>query len=110
MNWWNTWKETAEGKRYRQEIDQYNKANRERSANSYSTKVESDGSFKFDDIPAEDYTLTARLPAPPEKGRIESGKVIATLSYKFIVPKMPGGRADEPLDLGMLLLKSVSTP
>ena len=110
MNWWNTWKETAEGKRYRQEIDQYNKANRERRADSYSTKVESDGSFKFDDIPAEDYTLTARLPAPPAKGRIESGKVIATLSYKFIIPKMPGGRSGEPLDLGMLLLKSVSTP
>ncbi|MBN1588819.1 MAG: carboxypeptidase regulatory-like domain-containing protein [Pirellulales bacterium] len=102
MAWLEAWQKTAQGKdfikvqrRFAQEI-----ADRRFSC---STKVERDGSFSFDDIPAGDYRLSVTLLAPPS-GRVAPPKVIASLSHAFTVPEMPSGKSEKPLDLGELEL------
>ncbi|HUT95257.1 MAG TPA: carboxypeptidase regulatory-like domain-containing protein [Thermoguttaceae bacterium] len=110
IKWWETWKETEEGKRYQEEMKRYAEAVNERQSEHYSTKVEADGSFRFDDVPAGDYLLHARLQAPPASGQIVPGPVIANLRHALTVPEMPGGRSDEPLDLGGLTLTPARRP
>jgi beta-lactamase regulating signal transducer with metallopeptidase domain/protocatechuate 3,4-dioxygenase beta subunit len=110
IQWWETWKETEDGKRHQEEMKRYAEAARARQSAYYGTKVEPDGSFLFDDVPADDYQLSVRLQAPPANGQIVPGDVIATLTHSFTVPEMPGGGSDEPLDLGSLTLDTVRRP
>jgi len=110
MKWWETWKETEEGNRYQEEMKRYADAVNERQTEHYSTKVEVDGSFRFDDVPAGDYQLDARLQASPASGQIVPGEVIANLTHSFTIPEMPGARSDEPLDLGSLTLNTAQRP
>ena len=100
----------AEGKRLQEEMKRYTEAVRGRQVEHYATKVEADGSFRFDDVPAGDYQLSARLQAPPADGQIVPGPVIANLTPPFAVAQMPGARSDEPLDLGSLTLDTVRRP
>ncbi|MFH1923706.1 MAG: carboxypeptidase regulatory-like domain-containing protein [Planctomycetota bacterium] len=104
LKWWEAWMESEAAKRFQEERRLYAEAARGRQPVSYGTKVEPDGSLRFDDVPAGDYTLTVQLEAPPAPGRIVPGGVIANLRHAFTVPEMPGGRSDEPLDLGSLTL------
>ena len=110
MKWWETWKETEEGKRFGEGVIRYHEALRGTQTVHYSTNVEADGSFCFDDVPAGDYLLHARLHAPPASGQVASGPVIANLMHPFTAAKMPGGRSDEPLDLGSLTLAPARRP
>jgi hypothetical protein len=61
-----------------------------------------DGSFRTDDVPAGHYTLSVTAYGPPPNSRIYRGERIGMLSRVFTVPEIPGGRSDEPLDLGEL--------
>jgi len=106
IKWWEAWKETPEGKRYQEEVKQYSQNARQRQRINYGTKVEADGSFTFDDIPAGDYQLSVQLRASPPRGQVAPGVVIATLRHVFTVPEMPVGRSDQPLELGALPLES----
>ncbi len=97
--WDYAWRKSSEGKR------------RWRARRNYSTMVRADGSFRIDDVPAGTYNLHARAyrkPAQPTRQHIYlRNRPIGVISYEFIVPKMPGGRSDEPMDLGILELKPV---
>jgi len=73
--------------------------------NSFGIVLESDGSFSVPDVPAGVYRLWVRLRKPPESTRGGVGEEIAKVSHAFEVPEMPGGRSDEPLDLGTLELE-----
>ncbi len=68
-------------------------------------KVTEDGSFRVDDVPAGTYRLTTWL---TNRAVFElnaaSGRRIANLEHFFTVPEMPGGRSDEPFDLGTVTL------
>ena len=75
---------------------------------SFGAKVESDGSFRFEDVPAGDYELTVRLDAPLKSGRAATTEVIGSVSHSFHVPEMPDGHSDEPLELGTLELSLLS--
>ena len=105
MEWWEEWKETPEGKRLQEEMKQYHQNMQKRQVVHYGTKVEADGSFTFDDIPAGDYQLSAHLLPPPSQSQVTSGRAIATLGHRFIVAEMSGGRSDQPLQLGTLPMK-----
>jgi protocatechuate 3,4-dioxygenase beta subunit len=64
-----------------------------------------DGSFRVEDVPAGTYRLTngfARRVGSELTSA--SGRGIASLEHFFTVPEMPGGRSDEPLDLGTIRL------
>jgi protocatechuate 3,4-dioxygenase beta subunit len=67
-------------------------------------KFERDGTFRVDDVPAGDYLLRFSAYAPAEQPRGFRGEPIGSLNHPFTVPEMPGGRRDEPLDLGVLEL------
>jgi peroxiredoxin len=60
-----------------------------------------DGSFRIDDLPPGDYRLVIQV---NEQGwRAKSGP-LARAMREFTIPSIPGGRTDEPLDLGPVRL------
>ncbi len=64
--------------------------------------VEPDGSFRIEDIEAGTYELHLEInkrPDDPSEGPF-GNKTIATGRREVVVPAMPGGRSDEPMDLG----------
>ena len=91
-------------------MDRYMEAVRGRRPEHYGTRIEADGSFRFDDLPAGDYQLTVSLRAAPASGQVVPGPVVGRLRHAFTVPEMPGGRSDDPLDLGGLTLTPVELP
>jgi hypothetical protein len=68
--------------------------------------IAADGSFRCDDVPAGDYEVVVQVYEPLPDPRIHGGGLLAFTGPKrtFNVPPMPGGRSDEPLDLGSLEL------
>jgi thiol-disulfide isomerase/thioredoxin len=91
--WYTKWQESPEGKAY------------ERARASYAFVVQSDGAFVADDVPAGSYTLNVQLNAAPPSGQCGWGELIGTATKEFKVPAIPGGRTDEPLDIGTIDLK-----
>jgi hypothetical protein len=66
-----------------------------------SLKLESDGSFRIDDVPAGDYKLVYQAYETSASGQV--GKLLGFIpNYSFKVPEIPGGISDEPLDLGTI--------
>ncbi len=68
-----------------------------------------DGTFRIEDVPAGAYQLEVLLYGSPPRGGesdfdLDIKKRIGAISYRFIMPEVPGGRSDEPLDLGELPL------
>ena len=63
--------------------------------------MQADGSFRVNDVPAGDYTLSFTL-HEPGKPPPRAGAAIGSLEHRFTVPPIPGGRNNEPLDLGTL--------
>jgi len=60
-----------------------------------------DRSFRIDDVVVGTYELILQaLDAP-------NGRVIDAAARTLVVPEMPGGRSDQPLDLGTLEMPSV---
>jgi hypothetical protein len=70
----------------------------------FGFRIEGDGTFRIDDIPAGSYHLYVNAYEPPADPRAFRGKNIASLSQHFIIPEMPNGQSDEPMDLGVLEL------
>jgi len=75
-----------------------------RPPRNYAVKVEADGSFRVDDVPAGNYDLTIQVYEPPVDEYRAIGEQIGAITRKVVVPEMPGGRSDEPLDLGAIEL------
>ena len=72
----------------------------------FPLKVEADGSFRVEDIPAGTYEFKARILQPPT-GSIAGNKAMATAAKEFTVADMPGGRSEQPLDIGTISLSAV---
>lgn len=83
---YNAWAQTEEGR------------NRLRSQRQYGFRIEADGSFRVEDVQAGTYIMNILLPLTP-------GLAPATVKREIVVPEMPGGRSDTPLDLGVLTLQ-----
>ena len=84
--WRIQWSHSEEGTAYR------------RVGRCYLVKIQAD------DVLPDSYLLYIRATTPPDKPYADFGEWIAHLSHEFTVPEMPGGRSDEPLDLGELEL------
>jgi len=68
--------------------------------------VRADGTFRVEDVAAGGYELEVDLYGSPPAGTpFTRGELIGCVSHAFEVPQMPGGRSDEPLDLGALPLR-----
>jgi len=100
--WNNSWRQSQEGKAYRKM--EWEKVR------SYVVKIDQDGSFRAEDVPAGAYKLQATVGAPPGgawwwgRSRVSAGQPVfgGTLTHEFEVPDMNEGWSDEPLDLGAL--------
>jgi thiol-disulfide isomerase/thioredoxin len=91
--WYRAWNDSEEGRAYR------------RSRRDYAVKVEPDGSFRVDDMPAGTYQLTISVHEPPIGTQCGLGtNRLGSTRREFTVPEMAGGRGDEPLDLGTIEL------
>jgi hypothetical protein len=96
--WREKWLATPEGRAYAKAEDEYH-----RNMKIYNLIVRPDGAFRMEDVPAGKYQLSiiARTSAAdPNAG------LLGIASRDFIIPEMPGGRRDEPLDLGRLPLEA----
>ena len=93
--WLSEWLATDEGKAY------------DRSARVFDTNVRPDGRFRVEDVPAGKYTLQAQVNEPGKGVPGSYGPELARIETEVVVPEIPGGRSDEPLDLGTIELKPV---
>lgn len=74
-------------------------------------KHTADGAFRFDDVPAGDYQLfiqIKRTPPEPISGIVQPP--IATARRDITVPEIPGGRSDDPLDIGVIAVEPKEKP
>ncbi len=96
--WLLQWQErTVEGKAWKAWMAAVHGHKRLRDASPYFTaSVNRDGTFRIDDVPIGDYTLTVRF------SRDAAGKLH---SHRFSVPSKDGSNTDHSLDLGVLALE-----
>ena len=67
--------------------------------------VDEAGRFEIPDVPAGDYRLRLPINLPPNPQGAGAGDEIGRAELVFNLPDMPGGRSDEPLDLGTIETK-----
>lgn len=85
--WYDRWRTTPEARAHH------------RSYVRVSAEVAPDGTFRIDDVPAGSYRLSAfvnELDQGPPPGPF------ARSCRSFTIPPIPGGRSDEPFDVGAL--------
>lgn len=73
----------------------------------WAFKLEPDGTFRAENIPAGDHCFYLTAYALPADSRSYRGERIGSLTHPFTIPDIPGGRNDEPLDLGVLEVLAV---
>jgi len=96
QQWLKEWRKTDEYRRYR---DAYW---HDPDWRDYTFRINDAGSFRIEDVIAGKYELTVWIEEPlTAQGR---GEEIGSYRGTIEVPQMPGGRSDEPLDLGELEL------
>ena len=97
MQWLDEWQQTEEGRAWATERFAYDAKGPQREASPHFTaSVSRDGTFRLDDMPAGDYSLSIRF------SRNAAGRLP---NYGFSVPPMEGNRSGEELDLGVLALE-----
>ncbi len=67
---------------------------------NFQLPFDADGTFRGEDLPAGEYQLTISLTPPAAGNQVGFGQPVGTGTSTFTIPEMPGGRSDEPLDLG----------
>jgi hypothetical protein len=83
-----------------------------RSQRTYDFTIAGDGSFRIEDVPAGTYVLRFRVPTRPPRfdptrpnpNQIPRPQELGTLGREIVVSELTGGRSDEPLDIGSLVL------
>jgi hypothetical protein len=71
-----------------------------RARQAFQLPFAADGTFRGGDLPAGEYQLTISLTPPAAGNQVGFGQPVGTGSIAFTIPEMPGGRSDEPLELG----------
>jgi peroxiredoxin len=95
--WAAAWERTPEG--------QAQKTAQERRRH-FSLRVNPDGTFRTDDVPAGTYQMILVLNGAPS-GRQPFGEPLATATHEFTIPEIPGGQSDEAFDVGEVAMKVV---
>jgi hypothetical protein len=91
--WLRDWQQTPEGKAWTNAYEGMQRLSD--SSPNFRASAGSDGTFRIDDMPAGNYSLSVRL----------DGKVRLSLpDHGFTIKPMKSDRSDEPLDLGDLTL------
>lgn len=77
-----------------------------RNRQAYYVATQPDGTFRAEDVEAGEYRLTVQIREAID-GAPASGRLMGKLEHVFAVPEIPGGRDDEPVDVGELAFESV---
>jgi protocatechuate 3,4-dioxygenase beta subunit len=96
--WNETWRQTPQMRAY---------ATAMQGRKYFPVRLEGDGSFRVDDVPAGNYQLQVSLQQPPSTHPVDTGPVIAAVTQEFTIPEMPTGRSDKAMDLGEVSLTPV---
>ena len=72
----------------------------------YALSFTQDGSFRIEDVPGGKYRLRVDLREGGEGPMRFSAPRIANLEKEFDIPDSPGGRTDEPFDLGKIEMQA----
>ena len=91
IDWAKRWFVSDEGREYR----------RARFSRTW-VKLQPDGTIRVDEVPPGDYRLVLTYSADPFRGNFNPPEHFAFATKQFTIPKMTGGRTDEPFDLGTL--------
>jgi peroxiredoxin len=75
-------------------------------ARHFTMRVDADGQFQADDVPAGVYTANVHVMSPAEGNR-PMGEPIAMATYEFSVSDIKDADLDAPLDVGVIELKAV---
>ncbi len=62
--------------------------------------IERDGRFRAEDVPAGRYVLKVNVHRRRSRRPLLMGEEVGTVRHRLRVDRIPGGRSDEPLDLG----------
>jgi hypothetical protein len=96
--WMTQFKQSPEGRAYEQQLV---------ARRSFTMKVGPNGKFRTDDVPAGVYQVIVVLNGVSHNELRMGGQALATATTQFTVPEIPGGRSDEPLDIGVIETKPV---
>jgi peroxiredoxin len=72
----------------------------------YALNFAQDGSFRVEDVPGGRYSLRVDLREPGDGPSRYSAPKIGDLTKEIEVPDSPGGRSDEPFDVGVLQMQA----
>lgn len=73
----------------------------------YALNFQQDGSFRVEDVPAGKYTINFELREKSgDRYSPMGGSRIASIRKDIEVPAIPGGRSDEPLDIGIIEVRA----
>ena len=71
----------------------------------FASTIDKDGLFRIEDVPAGKYELELSVNEARDVRFSGPGKIIGHLRMPVVVPEIPGGRSNEPLDLGTVTAK-----
>jgi beta-lactamase regulating signal transducer with metallopeptidase domain/peroxiredoxin len=71
----------------------------------FAAHLDKDGRFRVEDVPAGTYELELPVNGPADPRFVGAGREIGQLKMSITVPEIPGGRSNEPLDLGTITAK-----
>ncbi len=91
-DWYQNWMKTDAGKAWMAAVQKANVGRR-----NYSFSVAGDGTFRVDDVLAGTYDVSVNLRS--NNGQNGRGEAVGMGLARLVVPEMPGGRSDEPLQM-----------
>ncbi|MFO0891524.1 MAG: carboxypeptidase regulatory-like domain-containing protein [Isosphaeraceae bacterium] len=68
----------------------------------FGVRLQPDGTLRAEDIPPGEYRLNLWYTAASQRGVESSTQRVAHATVSFTIPLIPGGRSDEPFDLGVI--------
>jgi protocatechuate 3,4-dioxygenase beta subunit len=68
----------------------------------FAAHPDKDGRFRIEDVPAGQYELELAVNGPPDPRFVGPGSEIGRVKMSVSVPEVPGGRSNDPFDLGTI--------
>ncbi len=102
--WFDEWKKSEAGQAYMKATKEH-----QESVRRFALVVDQNGQFRADDIPEGDYVIRIQVYEATPAGSSNFEQELAVGSKEFTITPMPGGRSDDPLDVGAVSLQAITT-